>query len=88
MNPVLHTYIFPPDTLPSYSKIKPEHVEPAIDFLLSNSEPHIDLICQNAHPPTWRNLIAIVPASLFCFLIIVSVSSGILYCKKNYVRDT
>ena len=45
------------DGLPTFSQIAPEHVEPAIDFLLDNNRRRIaDLLEQTEHP-SWRNLI-------------------------------
>ena len=45
------------DGLPTFSQIAPEHVEPAIDYLLDNNRRRIaDLLEQTEHP-SWQNLI-------------------------------
>ena len=43
--------------LPLFSKIKPEHVEPAIDQLLADNRRRIDDLLDNAEQPSWDNLV-------------------------------
>ena len=42
--------------LPAFSRIKPEHIEPAIDYLLQNNRQNIEELLKNDHP-TWDNTI-------------------------------
>ncbi|VAX06730.1 Oligopeptidase A [hydrothermal vent metagenome] len=51
-NPLLNI----PD-LPPFSKIKPEHVEPAIDSLLAAGHAQINNLLSRDEPPTWQNLV-------------------------------
>ncbi len=43
--------------LPLFSKIKPEHVEPAIDHLLTENRRRIKELLDNAEQPSWENLV-------------------------------
>ena len=43
--------------LPPFSKIKPEHVEPAIDSILSESRAQIETLLKSNKHYTWENLI-------------------------------
>jgi len=43
--------------LPPFSKIKPEHVEPAIDSILTESRAQIETLLKNNKHYTWENLI-------------------------------
>ena len=43
--------------LPLFSKIKPEHVEPAIDHLLAENRRRIEELLDNAEQPSWENLV-------------------------------
>ena len=43
--------------LPLFSKIRPEHVEPAIDQLLADNRRRIDDLLDNAEQPSWDNLV-------------------------------
>ena len=43
--------------LPLFSKIKPEHVEPAIDHLLAENRRRIEELLDNAGQPSWENLV-------------------------------
>ena len=43
--------------LPPFSKIKPEHVEPAIDSILSESRAQIETLLKSHKHYTWENLI-------------------------------
>ena len=43
--------------LPPFSRIKPEHAEPAIDRLLAQSREQIDALLRQPPPFSWRNLI-------------------------------
>jgi len=43
--------------LPPFSQILPEHVEPAIDQLLTDSKQHIDELANNASDYSWDNFI-------------------------------
>jgi oligopeptidase A len=51
-NPLLHT-----SHLPLFSKIKPEHVEPAIDQLLAEARSLVEKLLSATDPFTWENLI-------------------------------
>ncbi len=44
--------------LPTFSAIKPENVEPAIDELLGRNRAAIDGLCQDAAAPDWNSLVA------------------------------
>jgi len=55
VNPLLEPY-----QLPSYSKILPEFVEPAIDALLSDARTQIANISANITQPIWENTQAVV----------------------------
>ncbi|OGT90615.1 MAG: oligopeptidase A [Gammaproteobacteria bacterium RIFOXYA12_FULL_61_12] len=52
-NPLLE-----PTPLPAFSRIKPEHVLPAIEDLLQDSRTGIARLLQNRHGYSWKNLIA------------------------------
>jgi len=43
--------------LPPFSKIKPEHVEPAIDHLLATGRRQVQALLDQTGTPTWDNLI-------------------------------
>ena len=43
--------------LPPFSRVKPEHAEPAIDRLLAQSREQIDALLRQPPPFSWRNLI-------------------------------
>jgi oligopeptidase A len=43
--------------LPPFSRIRPEHVEPAIDQLLQDCRRDVDAILEQGEPPDWRNLV-------------------------------
>jgi len=43
--------------LPPFSKIKPEHVEPAIDQLLAEGRALVKSVLESTTPPTWQNLV-------------------------------
>jgi oligopeptidase A len=43
--------------LPAFSRIKPEHVEPAIDHLLSENRRLIAELLDTVKAPTWQNLV-------------------------------
>ena len=45
------------DGLPPFSRIRPEHVEPAIDRLLAENRTQVDALLQTAGPYTWSNLV-------------------------------
>ena len=51
-NPLLE-----PTPLPQFSKLQPEHVQPAIDQLLSNARLTIQQQLQTGGPYTWHNLV-------------------------------
>ncbi|ANG61028.1 oligopeptidase A [Marinobacterium aestuarii] len=44
--------------LPTFSAIKPENVEPAIDELLGRNRAGIEALCQATTPPDWNSLVA------------------------------
>jgi oligopeptidase A len=44
-------------TLPAFSQIRAEHVEPAIDALIADGRATIERVLAEAHPPTWESLI-------------------------------
>ena len=46
------------DGLPPFSKIRPEHVEPAIDFLLADNRRRIEALLDRLEAPTWDALVA------------------------------
>jgi len=52
-NPLLHL-----DGLPPFSQIRPEHVEPAIDFLLADNRQRIEALLDGLEVPTWDTLVA------------------------------
>jgi len=43
--------------LPPFSKIKPEHVEPAIDQLLTEGRALVQSVLESEEPPTWQSLV-------------------------------
>jgi len=43
--------------LPAFSRIKPEHVEPAIDELLAQNRSRIAELVEQTSRPTWKNLV-------------------------------
>jgi len=43
------------DHLPQFSKIKPEHIEPAIDYILSDNRQRIDALLKKTEHYTWDN---------------------------------
>lgn len=45
------------DGLPPFSRIRPEHVAPAIDRLLEENRTQVDALLQTAGPATWNNLV-------------------------------
>ena len=45
------------DRLPAFSRIKPEHIEPAIDFLLLDNRRRIDQLLQQNDGYTWNNIL-------------------------------
>lgn len=51
-NPLLKTYEFPP-----FSQIRPEHVEPAIDQILTENRERVAELLQKTRTYTWDNLI-------------------------------
>lgn len=51
-NPLLQT-----DGLPSFSRIRPEHVEPAIDHLIAQCKARIEELTSHSDVPTWENFI-------------------------------
>jgi len=51
-NPLLHF-----EGLPRFGEIKPEHVHPAIDFLLGEARATIERVATNAAPPTWESFV-------------------------------
>ncbi|BCX88523.1 oligopeptidase A [Methylomarinovum tepidoasis] len=51
-NPLLETYEFPP-----FSRIRPEHVEPAITRILHDNRQQVARLLQHGGPYTWDNLI-------------------------------
>lgn len=52
-NPLLHI-----TTLPSFSQITPDHVEPAVDQLLAQSRKAIETLVDTISEPTWDNFVA------------------------------
>lgn len=52
-NPLLHAHALPP-----FSQITPEHVEPAVDQLLSKSREQIETLVQAVANPSWATLVA------------------------------
>ncbi len=51
-NPLLQDF-----DLPSYSAIRPEHIEPAIDTILADSRAAIEQLLSTAPQPTWDSLV-------------------------------
>jgi len=51
-NPLLET-----TTLPTFSAIKPEHVEPALDLVLEQAKQTVEEILKNNTAPTWESLV-------------------------------
>ena len=51
-NPLLQDF-----DLPTYSAIRPEHIEPAIDTILADSRAAIAQLLNNAQQPTWDSLV-------------------------------
>ncbi|MEG7522868.1 MAG: oligopeptidase A [Chromatiales bacterium] len=45
------------DGLPAFSRIKPDHVEPALDHLLSHNREQIEALLKGAQRFTWNNLV-------------------------------
>jgi len=43
--------------LPPFSKIKPEHVEPAVDALIANNRQLVEQLIHSASKPSWENFI-------------------------------
>lgn len=43
--------------LPPFSRIKPEHIEPAIDLLLKENRQRIASLVKGLRGPTWANFI-------------------------------
>ena len=43
--------------LPAFSRIRPEHIEPAIDHLLADNRRHIANLLDTVQRPTWQNLV-------------------------------
>ncbi len=43
--------------LPPFSRIKPEHVEPAIDQLLAEGRALVQSVLESKQPPTWQSLV-------------------------------
>ena len=52
MNPLLDF-----SGLPRFAEIKPEHVSPAINQLLSENRALIARLLNDSAPPTWQNFI-------------------------------
>ena len=51
-NPLLN-----PDGLPQYSRIKPEHVKPAIEQLLAEGRQLVETLLADQTRYTWNNLV-------------------------------
>ncbi|MCX4187454.1 oligopeptidase A [Methylophaga sp. OBS4] len=51
-NPLLETY-----TLPPFSRIKPEHVEPAVIQAINKAREAVDQLLTQLEHPTWENLV-------------------------------
>ena len=51
-NPLLEEF-----TLPPFSRIRPEHVVPAIDSLLQQNRDEIQLLLQSVDKPNWKNFV-------------------------------
>ena len=49
-NPLLHLA-----GLPKFDEIKPEHVSPGLDLLLSAGKQSIEALATSADAPTWQN---------------------------------
>ncbi len=49
-NPLLHLA-----GLPKFDEIKPEHVSPALDLLLSNGKQSVEALTNSTDTPTWQN---------------------------------
>jgi len=43
--------------LPPFSRIRPEHVEPAVDRLLADNRAAVASLLKGGQPPTWANLV-------------------------------
>lgn len=52
-NPLLNL-----EPLPAFSKIKPEHIEPALDLILQENRARVAELVNREVPPTWQNLMA------------------------------
>src|SRR5690606_32936852 len=52
-NPLLQKHLLPP-----FSAIQPEHVEPAIRQLISDSRAHMQQLLETLEQPTWNSLVA------------------------------
>ncbi len=52
------------DTLPIFSEIKPEFIEPALDNILKNARILVNDILMNIEMPTWLNLV--IPMEEIC----------------------
>lgn len=46
------------DSLPAFSQIKPEHIEPALDVILADNRKQVAELVSQKIPPTWENLMA------------------------------
>ncbi len=44
--------------LPPFSKIKPEHIQPAVEQMIQNCRTAIETVLQNKETPTWDNICA------------------------------
>ena len=51
-NPLLAT-----DPLPAFSRIRPEHLEPAVDYLLRDNRRQIEALLQDSGNYTWDNIL-------------------------------
>lgn len=56
-NPLLNFVGLSMTGLPPFSKIKPEHVEPAIDQLIASNRQLVEQLIQGVSKPTWDNFI-------------------------------
>jgi len=45
------------ETLPPFSKIEPEHIEPAIDYLLEQCRALVNIKTQLTEPFSWENFV-------------------------------
>ena len=50
LNPLLHLA-----GLPKFDEIKPEHVSPALDLLLSDGKQSLEALATSTDAPTWQN---------------------------------